>query len=142
MEDLAREVVARLRDDDGPFAVSLLQEPNYTDDFVLITPVRTDGKISFNVRIADHRSGLLFTDAEAPALNFTTAAQAAQFASSIPRSDFVHDKRPAVARLVFVPTASPSEQRSVVRLSLRVDDEANAAYAQLIATLPMMRMAR
>lgn len=141
MEELAREVVAHLRDDDGPFEMSLLQEPNATDNFILITPVRTDGQISFNVRISDHRSGLR-PGYEVQALNFATAAQVAEFASSFPRSDFVHCNRPAAARLFFVPTANPDEQGSVVRLLLRVDDDANKAYTQLISTLPNMRVAR
>lgn len=133
MEELAGIVISKLRLEDGPGGISVLQTPPQHGTGLLVTPVVTDGRVSFDVRVSHHVQDF----ANAEGFNFPSVEAAAAFIAEHARLVY---KKHEKAYLRFVPTAKP--QDGIPHLSVDLDADKNIALTNVLQTVVSMRPLR
>lgn len=130
MDDLAETVISKLRVADGDGEISILHDTRSGAQVMLITPVTTDGIVSFDVRLAYHLSELVGNLAEG--FNFPDVESTVAFAINHARVTYKNQNQ---AHVRFVGTAMPTS--GPTHLSIPTDEPAQ--YAAVLRTLVRMR---
>lgn len=135
MDELAELVVEKLRTDDGPARMSVLQGSRGRG-FSLITPVTADGKMTFDFRaftsIYDCNSAEDFARLEG--LNFQTAEAIAAFVATRERGECPNASH---VQLRFVPTFDPTE--GLPHACVDINNADHKALADIFCTVVGMR---
>lgn len=130
MDDLAETVISKLRVADGDGEISILQDARSGAQAMLITPVTTDGSVSFDIRLAFHLSELVGELAEG--FNFPDVESTVDFAFNHARVTYKNHNQ---THIRFVGTAMPNE--GPTHMSISTDEPAQ--YEAVLRTLARMR---